>query len=48
MSRQMLVFTEALKGLPVGVDRWIDNGRSDSLKEVIIAEVVMEIHHHCL
>ena len=48
MSHQMLVFTEARKGLTVGLDRWIDNGRADSLKEVIIAEVVMEIHHHCL
>ena len=39
LSDKLLMFTEARKGLPVRVDRWISGGRADSLKEVIIYEV---------
>ena len=38
-SEGLVVFPEYRKGLPVGVYRWIADGRAESLKEVIIAEV---------
>ena len=39
------MFMEALKGLPVESDRWITVGKADSLKQFIITEVELWIHH---